>query len=86
MVKVGIIGSGGMAEYQAKRFAENRACQLWASDPEGSCNAYPCAVIDERHASIGQKLLSSGKALIGNLVCAHWIRALDYLVTCTQRD
>jgi len=30
MVKLGIIGTGGMAEYQAKRFSENDTCQLWA--------------------------------------------------------
>lgn len=93
MVRIGIIGTGGMAEYQAKRFSKINNCQLWAckdqhtehaikfaerfhipywytnvdtmlSDPSNICDAYTCAVLDERHAFIGEKLLSSGKPLL----------------------
>lgn len=93
MVKLGIIGTGGMAEYQAQRFSKIEGCQLWAckdqhaehsrqfaerfhiphwytdldrmlSKTEGLCDAYTCAVLDERHAYIGNKMLSSGKPLL----------------------
>lgn len=93
MVKLGIIGSGGMAEHHAKRFSEINECRLWAckdqhaehaqnfairfnipywytdidnmlGDSEASCDAFSCAVLDERHSFIGQKLLNSRKPLM----------------------
>lgn len=93
MIKLGIIGTGGMAEYQAKKFSEMNTCQLWAckdqhaehaqrfaekfriphwytdlesmlSDPDGSCDAYTCAVLDERHAYIAKTILAAKRPLL----------------------
>jgi predicted dehydrogenase len=93
MIKLGIIGTGGMAEYQAKKFSEMNTCQLWACkdqhaehaqrfagkfriphwytdlesmlvDTDGSCDAYTCAVLDERHTYIGKNILVSKRPLL----------------------
>lgn len=114
MIKLGIIGAGGMANYQAKRFGEINTCQLWAckdqriehaksfakkycidhwyteldtllSDPEGSCDAYSCAVLDEGHAYIGQRILSIEKPLMIEKPLARTLREAELLANLAEQ-